>query len=76
MKRTAAGVDVAAVRIDADADDVAAERRKQFRAEFVGGAIGAIEDDAKTLEGCARDGPAAEEIEILMVERIVGFEIV
>jgi len=69
MERAAFGVDIAAVRFGADADDVATERRKKFGAELVGGAIGAVENDAETLERSSGDHATAEKIQILMMER-------
>ena len=47
MERAAAGIDVAAIGGDAHLDDVGAERAEEFGAELVGGAVGAIENDAE-----------------------------
>jgi len=74
MKRAAAGVDVAAVGCGADCDDVAAEGGEKLGAELEGGAIGAIEHDAKTIERRAGNNAAAKKIEILMMEGIIRTE--
>jgi hypothetical protein len=74
MEGSAAGVDVAAVGRDAHRDDVRAERIKEFGAEFVGSAVGAIEKDAEAGELGAVNDAAAEKIEIFGVERSIGNE--
>src|SRR5262249_34913650 len=74
MKRTATGVDVPAVGFRADRNNIRTKRSKQFRGQLVGGAIGAIENNAKTLQRRAGDEATAEKRQILMVERTVGFE--
>jgi hypothetical protein len=47
---------------------------KEFRAEFVGRAVGAIEKDAETGEFGSVNYPAAKKIEILCIKRRVGDE--
>jgi len=42
---------------------------------LVGGAIGTIKDDTETFEGRAGDNSAAQETQILVMKRIVRFEI-
>ena len=74
MERAAAGVDVAAIGRYAHRDDFGAERVKEFRAELVGGAIGAIEKDPETGKLGAVNDAAAKKIEIFGVERSVGDE--
>src|SRR6202795_5367959 len=72
MEGTAAGVDVAAIGRNTHGDDIGAEGAEEFGAEFVGGAVGAVKDDAETGEiGSGKDS-AAEKIEIFGVEGCVG----
>ena len=71
VQRTATCVDVAAIGRSADGNDFAAQGFEKFGAELVGGAIGAIENDAKASKIRARNSAAAEKIQILMMERIV-----
>jgi hypothetical protein len=40
-------VDVVAVRVDADGDDFGAELPQRLRGDAVGGAVGAVDDDAQ-----------------------------
>jgi len=47
---------------------------KEFRAELVGGTVGAIEDDAETGEFGSRNHAATKKIEIFSVERGIGHE--
>ena len=75
VERAATRVDIAPIGFGADANDVVTERREQFRAKLVSGAIGAVKNDAKTFVRSAGDGTAAEEIQILMMERVVRNEI-
>jgi hypothetical protein len=72
MERTAAVVDVAAVWGDTHGDDVGAESAEEFGAELVGGAIGAVENDAEAGEASSWEDATAEKIEIFGVERGVG----
>lgn len=72
MQRTAAVVDVAAVGGNTHGDDVGAESTEEFGAELVGGAVGAIENDAETGEAGSGEDATAEKIEIFGVERGVG----
>lgn len=72
VKRTAASVDIAAVGRDAHGDDVRAKRAEELRAEFVCGAIGAIQNDSKAGKTCARQYAAAKKLEVFGVERFVG----
>jgi hypothetical protein len=72
MKRSAAGVDVAAIGRDTHRDDFGTERMKEFGAEFERGTIGAVKDDAETGELGAMNDAAAEKIEIFGVERGIG----
>ena len=74
MKGAAAGVDVAAVGRSADGDDFGAQGAEEFGAEFIGGAIGAVENHAEIGEFCAGNNAAAEEVEIGGVEGSVGDE--
>jgi len=74
MERAAAGVDVAAIGRRAHGDDIGAEGAKEFGAEFVGGAVGAIENDAEAGQARAGDDAGAEEFEIFSVEGFVGDE--
>ena len=75
VERAATRVDIAAVRFGADADDVITERREEFRAKLVSGAIGAVKNDAKPFVRSPGDGTAAEEVQILVMERVVRIEI-
>jgi hypothetical protein len=75
MKRTASGIDVAAVGFRGDANDVAAERGKKFRSKLIGGAIRTIKNDAKTFKVRAGNYAGAEKIEILMMQRIIRTKI-
>ncbi|CAM5208428.1 hypothetical protein BTHI11S_03433 [Bosea thiooxidans] len=50
MGRADLMVDVEAVRIDADGDDLGAELPERLRSHLVGGAIGAIEHDAQAFQ--------------------------
>ena len=72
MEGAAAGVDVAAIGRNTHGDDIGAESAEEFRAEFVGSPVGAVEDDAEAGEIGSGKSAAAEEIEILGVERCVG----
>ena len=72
VERTATGVNVAAVGFGTDAHDVTAECGKKFGAKLVGGAVGAVQNDAEVFERSAGDNAATQEIEILMMKRIIG----
>src|SRR5580704_2616862 len=74
MQRAAAGVDVTAIGRNTHGDDVGAEGAKELGTEFVGGAVGAVQDDAETGEIGAGKDPGAKKIEILGVEGRVGDE--
>jgi hypothetical protein len=74
MERTAAGVDVAAIGRDAHRDDVCAKRMKEFGAEFEGGAIGTVKNDAEAGELGSVNDAAAEKVEIFGVQGRVGDE--
>ncbi len=74
MKRAAAGVDVAAVGRHTHREDLRAERAEEFGTEFVGGAVGAVQKDAEAGKFGSRKDAAAKKIEILGVERFVGYE--
>lgn len=74
MKRTTACIDIAAVGRDAHRDDVRAKRAEELRAEFVCGAIRAIQNDSKAGKPCALKDAAAEEIEIFGVEGFIGWK--
>ena len=71
MKRTAGGVDVAAVGGNTHGDDFSAKRAEELGAKFVSSAIGAVENDAEAGKIGAGKDTAAQEIEILGVERSV-----
>ena len=59
--RAAFAVDVEAVRLDADRNDVGAELPKRFRRDAIGRAVGAVDDDAQTFERkVARQGALGE----------------
>ena len=47
-------VDVEAVRLDADGDRLGAELLQRQRRDLVGGAVGAIDDDAQAVEESVR----------------------
>jgi len=72
MERTAAGIDVAAIGRYTHRDDIGAERTKKLGAEFIGGAIGAVQKDSKAGQFGSREDAAAKKIEIFSVERFVG----
>ena len=72
MERAAAGIDVAAIGGDAHLDDIGAERTEEFGAELVGGAVGAIENDAEAGKSGAGKDTAAKKIQILRVQRLVS----
>jgi len=75
MQRAATGVDVAAIGFDADTHDVAAKGGKQLGTKLIGGAIGTIENDAEAFERGPVDDATTEEIEILVMKRIICFEV-
>ena len=75
VKRATACVDIAAVWFRADGDDVTPKRKEEFRPKFIGGAVGAVQDDSEPLERGSRNGAAAEKVEVLVVERVVRVEI-
>ena len=59
--RADVAVDVHAVRLDADRENFRAQFPQGFGGDLVGGAIGAIDDDAHALEGhVARQGMLGE----------------
>ena len=61
MRRADAVVDVDAVRLRADGDDVGAELVEHRRRDVIAGAVGAIDDDAPALEiELVRKGALAE----------------
>lgn len=72
MQGAAIGVDIAAVRRSAHGEDFGAEGAEQFRAEFIGRAVGAIEHDAEIGEFRAGNEAAAEETEVGGVEGFIG----
>jgi hypothetical protein len=74
MERTASGVDVAAIGRNTHGDNPRAERAKKFGAKFVGGAVGAVEEDAESGKPGAGNDATAKKIEILGVERGIGGE--
>jgi len=74
IEGTAAGVDVAAIGRNTHGDDIGAESAEEFGAEFVGGAIGTVKEDAEAGEIGAGKDASAEKIEILSIERCVGDE--
>jgi len=72
MERTAAGIDVAAIRRDTHSDDIGAERTKKLGTELVGGAIGTVQKDSKAGQFGSWEDAAAKKIKIFGVERFVG----
>jgi hypothetical protein len=74
MERTAASVDIAAIRRYTHRDNIGTERAEKLGAELVGGAIGAIQNDAETGKAGSGKNAAAKKIEIFSVERFVGDE--
>ena len=72
MKRTAAIVDVSAIGRNTHRNDISAERAEEFRAQLIGGAVGAIKNDAESGKARAGKDAAAEKIEIFGVERGIG----
>ncbi len=74
MERATIGIDVAAVRSIADGDDLRAEGAEQLGAELVGGAVGAVQNDAEIGEIGSGDDAGAEEGEVFGVEGFVGDE--
>ena len=59
--RADVAVDVEAVRLDADGDDLGAELPQRLGRDLVGGAVGAIDDDAHAVEvELARQGALGE----------------
>jgi len=74
IQGTTVGVDIAAVGLDAHGDHIGTEAAEECRAEFVGGAIGAIENDTKTSQFSGGKGAAPQKGEVFGVERFVGNE--
>ncbi len=75
VQGTATRIDVAAVGLDSNANDVAAKRREDLRTELVCGAIGAVENNTEPFERGSRDDPAAQKVEILVMKRSICLEI-
>jgi len=74
MERAASGVDVAAIRLRANANYIAAERSEEFGAEFVGGAVRAVKNNAKSLQRSTGNYAVAEKRQVLVMKRIIGPE--
>src|SRR5580658_1353155 len=74
MERAAAGIDIAAIRGNAHRDNISAEGPKKFGAEFVSGAVGAVEQNAEAGELGSGNDATAQKIEIFGVERSIGNE--
>ena len=68
--RAAFLVDVEAVRLDADRDDVGAELPQRFRHHLVGGAVGAIDHHAQAVEDEVARQRALGEFDIAVMHAV------
>ncbi len=68
--RAAILVDVEAVGIDADRDHLGAELPQRAGRDLVGGAVGAVEDDAEILEGDAARQRALGEFDVAVLHAV------
>ena len=69
-RRAAVAVDVEAVRLDADGDDVGAQLPQRLGRHPVGGAVGAIDDDAQAFERQIARQRALGELDIAVVHAV------
>ena len=68
--RAAFAVDVEAVRLDADGDHVGAQLPERAGRDAVGGAVGAVEDDAQALERKVARQRALGEFDVAVVHAV------
>src|SRR6266704_2922089 len=74
MERTTARVNVAAVGGNAHRDYVRGKRAKQFRAQLVGSAVRAVENDTKAAQLRPRNPFVPEKLQVFRVKRFVSRE--
>ena len=74
MERAAVRVDVPTVRRDAHRDYLRSDRAKQFRPQLAGGAVRAVQNDAEAVQVGPVNHFAAQEIQVIGVERSIGGE--
>ncbi len=70
LGRAALVVDVAAVRLDADLDDLGAQLPQRLGRHLVAGAVGAIDDDAQTVEAQVLRQRALGELDIALLRAL------